>query len=141
MAVTIFTNGMAIVGGTDLSDHVTSITTTDDRDAVDVTAMGATSKQIAKGLGDASIEIEFLQDDAAGKVHATLSPLIGSTTPIAVEVRRNNAARAATGQITCLLAAATLTTYSGLDGNIGDALKVKAMFVNYGAAGMTYPTS
>jgi hypothetical protein len=42
---------------------------------------------VTKGLGDATIEIEMFQDFAAGKTHATLQPLIGSTTGVTIEVR------------------------------------------------------
>jgi hypothetical protein len=140
MAVTVLTNALVLVNGVDLSNHVTKVTTNDERDSVDVTAMGATNKQVAKGLGDASIQIDFLQDFAGGSVHATLSPLIGSITPVAVEVRPVNAARSATNPAT-LLASAFMMNYSGLDGSVGDASSISAEFVNAGAAGMTYPTA
>jgi hypothetical protein len=140
MAVIPTTNCLVLVNGVDLSDHASKITTEDVRDSVDVTAFGATSKQVAKGLGDAKITIDFFQDYAAGKVHATLQPLIGSTTPIAVEVRAVNAARSATNPAT-LLAAAFLMNYPAVDASVGEASSISAEFVNAGQAGMTYPTA
>lgn len=137
---TVLTNCLVLVNGVDLSANVDKVTTTDERDSVDVTAMGATNKQVAKGLGDATIEIEFLQDFTAGRVHATLQPLVGSTTPVAVEVRPNNAARSATNPA-ILLSSAFLMNYTGLDGSVGDASKISATFQNAGQSGMTYPTS
>lgn len=136
-----WTTGFALVNGVDLSDHVRSITTEDSKSAVDVTAMGATNTQTSKGLGDAKISIEFFQDFTAGKVHATLQPLIQSTTPVAVEVRQSTAARSATNPAH-LLTGAFLMTYGGLDGGVNDALVIKAEFVNApGGTGMTYPTA
>lgn len=140
MAITVLTNAYVLVNGVDLSDHCSKVTTEDKRDSVDVTAMGATNKAVAKGLGDATIKLDFFQDFAAAKVHATLQPLIGSSSTVAVEVRPTNAARSATNPA-ILLAGALLMNYSGLDGKVGDASAISAEFQNGSAAGMTYPTS
>src|SRR4051812_20058945 len=96
MAIFTLTDATVIVNGTTLSDHADSVTVTDTRDSVDITAFGATSKTVTKGLGDATIEIEMFQDFAAGKTHATLQPLIGSTTGVVIEVRATSAGRSAT---------------------------------------------
>jgi hypothetical protein len=140
MAIQVLTNAMVLVNGVDLSDHVSKVTVTDSRASVDVTAMGATSTAITKGLGDARITLDFFQDFAAAKVHATLQPLIGSSTPVAVEVRPVNAARSATNPA-ILLSGALLMNYSALDGSVGDASKFSADFVNASQTGMTYPTA
>lgn len=136
-----FTNAYVSVNGVDLSNAVRGVHVVDNRNPVDVTAMGSSYTQETKGLGEASITIDFLQDYTAGRVHATLQPLIGSTTPINVEVRPVNAARSATnpGHV---LAAALLFTYNPLDGSIGDAAEFSAEFRNApGGTGMTYPTA
>lgn len=70
MAISIATDVHIIVNGVTLSDHVTKVTTDDNRAKKDITCMGATSVAYAKGLGDASVSVTFLQDFAAGKVHA-----------------------------------------------------------------------
>jgi hypothetical protein len=123
MAIFTMTDCMLIVNGVTLSDHADSVTVTDTRDEVDITAFGATSKAIA-----------------AGKTHATLQPLIGSTTPVAVEVRPTSGARSATNPA-ALLAGALLTGYTFLAGGIGEASKITAAFRNAAQAGMAYPTS
>src|SRR6266516_6096467 len=79
-----------------LSDFGNEITVEDTRDEKDFTAFGATSKVVGKGLGDASITVKMFQSFTAAKTHATLSPLIASTTPFPVEVRPTSAARGAT---------------------------------------------
>src|SRR6266516_1829844 len=96
MAITVLTNAFVSVNSVDLSDHVSKVTIEDLRDQVDITAMGATNKAYTKGLGDAKVTVDFFQDFAAGKVHATLQPLIGSSTGFALEVRPTNAGRSAT---------------------------------------------
>src|SRR5678815_3967964 len=96
MAIFTMVDCTVLVNSVNLSDHARSVTVTDEKNSVDVTAFGATNTAVAKGLGDASIEIEFYQDFAAGKVHATLEPLIQSNTAVPVEVRATSAARSAT---------------------------------------------
>jgi hypothetical protein len=123
-----------------LSDHGNEITVEDTREEKDFTAFGATSKVTGKGLGDANITIKLLQDFAAAKTHATLSPLIASTTPVAVEVRPTSAARSATNPA-ALLAGALLFTYNFLDGGMGDVSDITAVFKNAIQAGMTYLTA
>jgi len=138
MAIFAMTDGLVIVNGVTLSDHANEITVEDTRDEVDITAFGATSKAITKGLGDAKITVKFFQDFAAAKVHATLQPLISSSTGIAVEVRATSSARSATNP--AALMTGLLMSYSMLDGAIGDASEITAEFVNSSQSGMTYPT-
>jgi len=139
MALFTLTDAMIIINGVTLSDHAKSVTCEDSRDQVDFTAFGATSKVYGKGLGDAKITVEFFQDFAAAKTHATLQPLIGSTTPFVVEVRPTSAARSATNP--AILMTALLFSYTGLGGSIGDASTMTAEFQNAAQAGVTYPTA
>jgi hypothetical protein len=139
MAAFTMVDCMVIINGVTLSDHADSVTVTDNRDTVDITAFGATSKAIAKGLGDASISIEMFQDYAAGKTHATLQPLLGSNTPVTIEVRPTSGARSATNPAAVM--SGLLTTYNFLAGGIGEVSKITAEFVNGSQAGMTYPTA
>lgn len=140
MSAFTLTDATIIINGVTLSDHGNKVTVTDNREDKDATAFGATSKASLKGLGEASIAIDLYQDFAAGKTHATLSPLISSTTPVAVEVRPTSAARSATNPA-ALLATALMFDYSMLDASVGDVPMTSATFKNSGNAGMTYPTS
>jgi hypothetical protein len=139
MALFTMTDCYISINGVTLSDHAKSVTTEDNRDQVDFTAFGATSKVYGKGLGDGKITVEFFQDFAAAKTHATLQPLISSTTPFTVEVRPTSAARSATNP--AILMTALLFNYSGLAGSIGDASTMTAEFQNAAQGGITYPTA
>lgn len=139
MAITVLTDAMVIINGVTLSDHAKQVTLGDERDKVDVTAFGATSKAYLKGLGDATMSIQFLQDFAAGKVHATLQPLIGSSTPIVVEVRPTSAGRSATNP--AYVMTALLFTYSMLDGSVGEASTATYEFSNASQTGIQYLTA
>jgi hypothetical protein len=139
MAILILTNAYVSVNGVDLSNHVktVSIKTTDDQ--VEITAMGATAKAYAKGLGDANITVEFFQDFAAASVDATLFPLKASSTPFTVGVRPVNGARSVTNpeyQITALLFG-----YDPVDGAVGAASSTSVTFANASQTGMSRLTA
>jgi hypothetical protein len=139
MAIFTLTDAYVAVNGVVLSDHANQVTVEDTRDAVDITAFGATSKAVTKGLGDAKITVKFFQDFAASKVHATLQPLIGSTTGVTIEVRATSSARSSTNP--AALMTGLLMNYNMLDGSIGEASEITAEFVNSSQTGLTYPTS
>jgi hypothetical protein len=139
MAKFTLTDAMVIVNGVTLSGSANKVTVNDTRDEVDITAFGATSKSLTKGLGDASISVDFFQDFAAGNVHATLQPLLSSSTPVTIEVRPTSAARSATNPAAVM--SGLLFNYNFLDGSIGEASKISAEFKNGAQAGITYPTA
>ena len=139
MSIFTLTDAHVIINGVTLSDHANSVTVEDNRAEVAITAFGATSKAVTKGLGDAKITIQMFQDFASGKTHATLQPLIGSTTPVTIEVRATSAARSATNPAAVM--SGLLMNYNMLAGGIGEASTITAEFVNGAQAGMTYPTT
>ena len=139
MALFTLTDAYISINGVTLSDHAKRVTVSDTRDQKDFTAFGATSKVAAKGLGDATITVEFFQDFAAAKTHATLQPLISSTTPVTVEVRPTSAARSATNPAAVM--SALLFDYQFVDGAVGDESTMTATFQNAAQAGVTYPTA
>jgi hypothetical protein len=139
VAISIATDVHIIVNGVTLSDHVTKVTTDDNRAKKDITCMGATSVAYAKGLGDASVSVTFLQDFAAGKVHATLQPLIGSSTPVNVEIRPTSGGRTATNP--AYLISALLFNYGMVDAQVGEPSAMTCEFTNASQTGVTYPTA
>ena len=141
MAITTYANAQVIVNSVDLSDHVDQVSIDDSRTKVDITTMGSTNNVYAKGLGDAKITVTFLNDYAAGKVYATLQPLIGSASSIQVEVRPVNAARSATNPA-FVLANAMLFDFPAFDAQgVGQASKAQVVFENSATTGMSYLTS
>lgn len=139
MAIFALVDAFVQINGVTLSDHANQVTVEDNRAEVDITAFGATSKAITKGLGDAKITVRMFQDFASGKTHATLQPLISSTTPITVEVRPTSGARSATNPAAML--SALLMSYNMLSGSMGEASMIEATFTNASQSGMTYPTA
>jgi hypothetical protein len=139
VAVFTMTDAYISVNGVTLSDHANSVTVEDTRDEVDITAFGASNRAVTKGLGGGSITVTFFQDFAAGKTHATLQPLIASTTPVTVEVRATSAARSATNPAAVM--SGLLMNYNMLSGGVGEASTIEASFINGAQGGITYPTA
>ena len=129
MAVHKFYNAKVTIGGVDLSDHVKAVRVSQEAEALDITAMGDTTKKALGGLLSWSIEIDFEQDYAAGKVDATLDPLIGTTTTIVVKadagsVSATNPSFTGTG---------LLTAYQPIGGTVGEGHMTQARFTSGGA--------
>lgn len=139
MAISVLTDAMVIVNGVTLSDHANQVTIEDTRNSVDVTAFGATNTAVTKGLGDAKITVQFFQDFAAGKVHATLQPLIGTTSTVTVEIRPTSGARSVTNPAAVMQG--LLMNYNMLSGGVGEASTISAEFDNGAQTGMQYLTA
>lgn len=139
MAISVLTDAMVIVNGVTLSDHANQVTVEDTRDEVDITAFGAVNKAIGKGLGDATITVNFYQDFAAGKTYATLQPLISSSTAVQVEIRPTSGARSTTNPAAVMQA--LLMSFNFIDGSVGEASGITATFRNASQSGISYATS
>lgn len=128
MAVHKFYNAKVTIGGVDLSDHVKSVRVSQEAEALDITAMGDTTKKALGGLLSWSIEIDFEQDYAASKVDATMAPLVGATA--AIVVIPENAAVSATNP--SYTGTGLLTSYQPIGGQVGEAHMTQAKFVSAG---------
>ena len=94
MAEAVFTNAYLMINAVDLSDHVRNVRLSYSGEAVDVSAMGDTTRLKLAGLKDWGAEVEFNQDYAAAKVDATLFGIVG--TVVALKLRPDTGAIAAT---------------------------------------------
>jgi hypothetical protein len=80
MAKIVLTNAYIEIAGTDLSDHIASISLSTQYDLVDTTQFGDTSKRMVTGLAANTITLEFHQDFTAGSVESVIYPLLGTAT-------------------------------------------------------------
>lgn len=115
------------VNAVDLADHVREITINMSADDLDATGMGAVSKAHAVGLRDDKIEVTFMQDYATGKVDATLSALVGSSTPFNVVAKPSNAATSTQNPSYTL--SALLFDYTPIDATVGEIQMPKVTFL------------
>ena len=116
MAKFVITNPEITIGGVDLSDHIASVTLTENYAEVATTAFGDTAVTRIAGLGDHSLSLDFHEDFAASEVYATISPLIGSTT--AVTIKPVNETTSATNPQ--FSATVLVTEWPLLSGAVGD---------------------
>ena len=86
MARLVLTNAYITINSVNLSDCITSVTLTSNRDVVETTGFSSTpARTRIGGLADNSVTLEFNQDYATSSVEATIYPLLGSTTTIVVK--------------------------------------------------------
>jgi|TARA_R100001594_G_scaffold15142_1_gene31890 hypothetical protein len=137
MAAFVMTNASVSIAGTDLSDHVRSVTIDASVNLVDDTAMGDVFQSNAAGLATWSITVELLQDYASSKTDAVLSQLmdIGDTAalvikPVATSVSSTNPSYSGTG---------ILESYNPVAGTVGDQAMATATFAS--ASALTRATS
>lgn len=139
MAKFVLKDAYITVNGINLSDHCSSVTIETTFDEVDLTGFGATYKQIAQGLGDATITLNVFQDFAAASVDATLWPLSQSGATFPVVVRATSAAKSATNPEYSMTG--VLLSYNPIAGDIGAAATTDVSIRNGASTGLVRATS
>ena len=84
MAKIVLTDVKVTVNSVNLSDHIASVTLTTDVNEVATTGFSESAISRVGGLKDNSVQIEFHQDFAATNVEATIYPLVGTVTTVAI---------------------------------------------------------
>ena len=84
MAKIVLTDVKVTVNSVNLSDHIASVTLTTDVNEVTTTGFSESAISRVGGLKDNSVQIEFHQDFAATNVEATIYPLVGTVTTVAI---------------------------------------------------------
>lgn len=85
MAQLVLTNASITVNSVDLSDRANSVTVNYEIDSVESTTFGSSGHTFIGGLQNISIDIEFMQDFAATETEATIFPLVGTQTTVAIK--------------------------------------------------------
>lgn len=134
MAKFVLKNAVITIDGDDHSDHISEVTIETERDEVDVTAFGASNKEILAGLGDATITMQAFQDFASNKLNQNLWALSKSDTAFEVTVKPTNAATSATNPKFTMQA--LLFSYSPIAGAVGEASTTELTFRNAAQAGL-----
>ena len=118
MARIVLTDVGVVIGTTDLSDHVATVTINQNVDAVETTAFGDGGRTRIGGLEDSSITLDFHQDFAAGEVDSVIGPLVGGTA--AFSISPFGTAVAAAGTAPRYEGTVLLTEWTPLNGSVGD---------------------
>lgn len=85
MAKVVLTDASVSINSISLGDHSNSVTVNYEVDSVETTAFGNAGHIFAGGLQNLSVEIALMQDFAASNVEATIYPLVGTTTTLAIK--------------------------------------------------------
>lgn len=129
MAKFITQNVIVKVNGVDLSDHAFNVSTPQERDRVDVSGFNSTgAKEFLPGASDATATVQFLQDYASGKVHQTINPLYQNSSTFSLQIWPNGSVTSSTNPV--YQGTASLFTYTGLDGNLGDRSEITVEFAS-----------
>ena len=135
MAKVILTDAFIEIDGVELSDHANEVSITSEKDEHDVTGFGASSKEIALGLGDGTIAITLFQDFATGSVDDTLYDIHQTGEAVEVVVRPTSAAAGASNPEYRM--SGVLPSYTPLSGSVGEPSTIEASFRNASQAGIT----
>ncbi len=119
MGKSVLTNAYLKVGTVDLSDHVRTLDVNMTAEDVDLTAMGAVSREHAPGLRNDQISGDFFQDFASGKVDATLSPMVGVASGTTIIAAYNGSTFSATNPSYTMVG--ILLEYHPVNGEVGAA--------------------
>jgi hypothetical protein len=125
MAVLVLKDATITINSVALADHANSVTVNYEIDSVEVTAFGSGGHTFTGGLQNNSVTINFNQDFAATKVHATLTGLVG--VPTTVVVRPTSAIAAAGTNPDFTLTSALCSEYRPVMGAVGDLATVGAI--------------
>ena len=116
MAKFVLTDASLVINSVDLSDHVTSVTLNYEAELGDDTTMGDDTRTNLGGLKNWSIDVEFTQNYASGKVDATLWGIVG--TSVAIVLKPTSGAVSATNP--SYSGNGVIGSYSPIGNSVGD---------------------
>lgn len=109
------------INSVDLSDHITSVTLTQNFDELEVTALGDSAHKFVKGLEASTLTLNFLNDFAATSVQATLQSAYGTTVTAVLLPVKGTAVSATNPLYTVSLLINNLTPLNGAVGDISNS--------------------
>jgi hypothetical protein len=128
MATAVLTDASFTIGGTDLSDHVQSITLNYEAEAKDDTAMGDSTRSNAGGLKAWNVDVTLFQDYAASETDATLFSSVGSLANFIGKA----SSEAVTATTPSFSGTALLQSYQPISGTVGDMHTITISLVSAG---------
>lgn len=117
MAKLVLTDASISINAIALGDHANSITLNYEIDSVETTSFGSVGHTFTGGLQNLSVEIALMQDLAASNVEATIFPLVGTTTTLAI--KNTSAATSATNPL-YTISGAYLASHTPVAGAVGE---------------------
>ena len=78
-------NATVAIASVDLTDHIRKVDLPEKATSISTTALGDTYESAIGGMKSFTVNLDFIQDQAAGEVYATLQPLIGTVATFEVK--------------------------------------------------------
>lgn len=125
MAVFSLKNASITINSIDLSTKANAVTVNYEIDSIEVTAFGSGGHTFAGGLQNLSVDITLHQDLAAASTEATIYPLVGTTTTLAI--KNDSAATSVTNPL-YTITGAFLASHTPVAGSIGDLASTSLTF-------------
>jgi hypothetical protein len=127
LATRVLRNAFFSVNAVTLSSHVAQIAINTSKDTPGDTAMGDSSQSfLADGLRDATLNVTFNSDDAAGAVSATLWTIYTGAAAVAFEIRADTAAVGTTNPK--YTGSVILTSGAPIAGSVGETQQESVSF-------------
>jgi hypothetical protein len=117
MAVLSLKDASIEINSVALGDHANSVTVNYEIDQLEVTAFGSSGHIFAGGLQNISVEVALMQDFDAANVEATIYPLVGTTTTLAI--KSSSGATSATNPL-YTISDAYLAAHTPVAGAVGE---------------------
>ena len=117
MAKLVLADASITINSVALSDHANSVTLNYEIDSIETTAFGSTGHTFTGGLQNLSVEVSLMQDLAASNVEATIYPLVGTTTTLAL--KNSSAATSVTNPL-YTITGAYLASHTPVAGAVGE---------------------
>jgi len=117
MAKLVLTDASISINAIALGDHANSVTLNYEIDSIETTSFGSTGHTFTGGLQNLSVEVALMQDLAASNVEATIYPLVGTTTTLAI--KNTSAATSATNPL-YTISNAYLASHTPVAGSVGE---------------------
>jgi hypothetical protein len=131
VAKEVLRNASVLVNSVNLSDHASSVTLEDTAAEVDFTSFGPSGyTEIGQGMKDATINVDFFNDHAAGSVADTIQALYasGGTFPLRIKPDLQ-------GTVAYTMTARVFSNPM-LAGAVGDANTISVAFRHSGTLGI-----
>jgi hypothetical protein len=144
MAIRTSYDASVTFGGTDFSDHCTSVTVSDGSAAMDVTCMGNTYHIFRPGLSNVSFSATFKNDQTDGQVSETIRNLLGivaSSSGFSAIVRYSSGLILGTSNPVHTMNAIVDGEVNLMDDKIGEVPEITVKFVPYDSYSVSTTTS
>jgi len=133
----ILRNASVTINGTDFTDECREVQVNDGRAEHDNTVMRMTAESVEAGLDQWTITVKLRQNYAAGKVHQTIRPLVGTLCTVIVRPDANQPVSADNEQVTGM---GLLLKYVPIGGAAGKPQEPTLEFKNAGTS-LEYSTT